>query len=280
MKFAILIITYSSPKQTKRLIESLNNGDFDFYIHLDKKVDIQTHVELFDIPNVYFVKDRIDIRWAGYTTAEAALSGIRCIAASGKKYDFVNLITGQDYPIKSAAYISDFLRKNVGKEFMFYKHFDTEWAEANARVEKYHFTDFKFLGQHKLEKFVNSIAPKRKFPADMELYGKETFWTLSLECAVYVVNYIDSNPKLRRFLRYTWGSDEFIFQTIIMGSPYRSKVVNNNYRYINWPEVGSRPNIFVAADYDRIMAAEGLFGRKFDINTDEKIFDLLDKANK
>jgi hypothetical protein len=43
--------------------------------------------------------------------------------------------------------------------------------------------------------------------------------------------------------------------------------------------VGARPNIFVAADFERIMAADSLFARKFDIRTDEKIFDLLDKTN-
>lgn len=240
---------------------------------------METHQELFDVPNVFFVQDRIDIRWAGYTTAEAALSGIRAIVASGIKYDFVNLITGQDYPVKSADHIAGFLADNIGKEFMLYKYFDTEWTEAISRVDRYHFNDFNFKGRHRLEKVVNLLTPKRKFPLNMTLCGKETFWTLSLDCAKYVVDYIDSNPKLRRFLRYTWGSDEFIFQTIIMASPFKANVVNNNYRYINWPEVGSRPNVFVAADYDRIMASDALFGRKFDINTDEKIFDLLDKAN-
>ena len=279
MKFAVLIITYSSPKQTLRLIKSLNNGEFDFYIHLDKKIDIETHRELFRIPNVYFFDHRIDIKWAGYSTVEAALSGIRCIARSGIKYDFVNLITGQDYPIKSAPYISNFLRQNIGKEFIYYKNFDSEWTEAKSRVEKYHFTELPFRGRHRLGAIVNTIAPKRKFPVNLELVGKETFWTLSLECALYVVNYIDSNKKLERFLRYTWGSDEFNFQTIIMGSPFRDKVVNKNYRYINWPSVGARPNVFITADFERIMASDCLFGRKFDIHTDETIFDLLDDAN-
>ena len=128
MKFAIIIVTYTSPNQTKRLISSLNNGDFDFYIHLDIKVDLETHRELFDMPNVYFIKKRIDIRWAGYTTAEAALNSLREINATGKKYDFISLISGQDYPIKSAAYISDFLRSNTGKEFMSFKYFNTEWT--------------------------------------------------------------------------------------------------------------------------------------------------------
>lgn len=279
MRFALLIITYSSPKQTKRLVESLNNGEFDFYIHVDKKMDIKTHHDLFDIPNVYFVENRIDIKWAGFTTVEAALSGIRFIAATGIKYDFINLITGQDYPIKSASYISNFLKQNIGKEFIYYKHFEKEWEEAKSRVEKYHFTELPFRGKHRLAFLVNALTPKRKFPVNLELVGKETFWTLSLECATYVVNYIDSNKRLKRFLRYTWGSDEFIFQTIIMGSPFKEKVENKNYRLINWPEIGARPNTFVTKDFEKIMKSDALFGRKFDINVDEKIFDLLDSAN-
>ena len=280
MKFAILIVTYSSAKQTKRLIQSMNNGQFDFYIHLDKKIDLETHRELFNMPNVYFVKNRIDIKWAGYTTVEAALSGIREIAASGIRYGFINLITGQDYPIKSADYIADFLTCNLGKEFMFFKDIENDWTEARHRVEKYHFTDMTFRGRYAIQFFLNSFMPKRKFPLPIKLYGKETFWTLSLDCAKYVVDTIDSNPKLQRFLRFTWGSDEFIFQSIIMSSPFSANVVNKNYRFINWPgESVPRPTTFLTKDFDRIMASDCLFGRKFDINTDEKILDLLDRAN-
>ena len=279
MRFAVIIVTYSAVGQTKRLIESLNNGQFDFYIHLDKKIDINTHSELFDVPNVFFIKDRIDIKWAGYTTAKAALSGVRQIVASGIRYDFVNLITGQDYPIKSASYISNFLRQNVGKEFMLYREFDVDWQEANERVNKYHFTDFTFKGRHKLERIFNMIMPKRRFPGDMKLYGKETFWTLSQDCAEYVANFIDTHPQLANFLRYTWGADEFIFQTIIMNSPFKENVVNRNYRYIDWPPGGARPRVLGTEDYEKLMASDNLFGRKFDMNADKNIFDLLDKAN-
>jgi hypothetical protein len=278
MKFAILIITYTSAVQTQRLIESLNHGQFDFYIHLDKKIDLETHRGLFNIPNVYFIKHRIDIKWAGFTTVEAALSGIRQIVASGRKYGFINLITGQDYPLKPAGYIADFLGKNIGKEFMLYEDF-TEWTEANARVEKYHFTDFNFKFKYAAEQVINFIAPKRKLPVGLTLHGKETFWTLSPECAGYVVNYLDANPRLRRFLRFTWGSDEFIFQSVIMASPFKDRVVNNHYRYIVWPPKASRPKVLVTEDFENIMASDCLFGRKFDINKDKNILDLLDNVN-
>lgn len=277
MRFAFLIITYSDVEQTKRLINRLNTGQFDFYIHLDKKIDIATHREIESMQNVYFIQNRIDINWAGYSTVKAALSGVRQIAATGIHYDFVNLITGQDYPIKSPEYIVDFLTRNVGKEFMYYENFENEWTEANKRVDQYHLTDFKFKGRHRLEKWINKVTPKRKFPGNLKLYGRETFWTLSLDCAKYVVDYIDTHPELNRFLQFTWGPDEFIFQTIIMNSHFAKNVVNNNYRYIVWPAGGARPNVLKTEDFDAMVASEDFLARKFDINVDPKVLDLLDQ---
>lgn len=276
MRFAIIIVTYTSPKQTQRLVNSLNNGQFDFYIHLDKKVDIETHRELVNTPNVYFVNDRVDIKWAGYTLVEAILNCIRYIKATGKKYDFLNLISGQDYPIKSADYIAGYLSQNIGKEFILYKDFDDEWR---SRYERYHLTDYTFKGKYAVEKLINIFAPKRKFPLKTRMVGREVFWTLSQECAEYLVNFIDSRPSLSKFMKLTWGPDEFIFQTILLDSPYKDRVVNDHLRHIIFPPGESHPIVFTTKDFDELVSAKGLFARKFNINTDENILNLLDRAN-
>jgi hypothetical protein len=278
MRIACLIVTYTSAIQTKRMVDRLNNGQFDFYIHLDKKVDIKTHELLFDVPNVYFIKDRVDIQWAAYSTVQAAFNGIKQISSSGITYDFINLITGQDYPIKSATYISNFLEKNIGNEFIEYKDFEHDWTEAYARINKYHFTNLKLIGKHRLEMIVNFFFRKRKMPVKMVMYGISTFWTLSPECALYVVNYVEQNKSFERFLKYTWGSDEFLFQTVLMNSPYKDRIVNNNYRYVDWSAGGARPKFLRTEDFDKIMASHGFFGRKFNIDIDENILDLIDEC--
>jgi hypothetical protein len=280
MRFACLIVTYTSPKQTKRLIDELNNGDFDFYVHVDKKLDLDTHKELFDYPNVYFIKDRIDIKWAGYTVVQASFNGIRQISESGKKYEFINLLSGQDYPLKSAGEISEFLKQHVGKQLIKHWDFETEWEEAFARIYKYHFTDAVFRGRYLVQRIINTLVRQRKVPTDMRFYGtSSTFWTLTPDCALYVLNYIKSQPKLNRFLKYTWGSDEFVFQTVIMNSPYKDSVINNNYRYIDWSGGGSHPKLLVTEDYEKIIATDNIIGRKFNIDVDENILDLIDKHN-
>ena len=277
MRIACIIVTYTSAVQTKRMIDRLNNGQFDFYIHLDKKIDIKTHEILFDTPNVFFVKNRVDVQWAAYTTVQAAFNSIKQIMASGIKYDFVNLITGQDYPIKPASYIVNFLEQHKGQEFIEYKDFDDNWNEAYERINKYHFTNLKLRGKHRLETLVNLLFKRPKMPVKMKMYGVSTFWTLSPECAYYVVNYVETNKSFERFLKYTWGSDEFIFQTVLMNSPYVSKIVNNNYRYVDWSAGGARPRFLTKDDFGKIMASDGFFGRKFNLDIDSDILDMIDE---
>ena len=276
MRIACLIVTYTSAAQTKRLIERLNNGSFDFYIHLDKKVKMETHAALFDMPNVYFIKHRVDVKWAGYSTVQAAFNGILQITSSGIEYDYIHLISGQDYPIKSAEYIIQELKNNAGKEFLDYKDFETEWPEAKLRIDKYHFTNLGFAGKHRLEALVNLITPKRKMPVKMRMYGTSTFWTLSPACALYVVNFIEGNKKLRRFFNFTWGVDEFIFQSVLLNSHYHDVIVNNNYRYVDWSAGGARPKFLKTEDIEKLKASPAFFARKFSIDVDENILDLID----
>jgi hypothetical protein len=278
MKIACLIVTYTSAQQTKRFIQKLNNGHFDFYIHVDKKLDLQTHHILFDIPNVYFVKDRVDIKWASFTSVQATFNGLKQIKASGIKYDFVNLMSGQDYPLKSADYITHFLKQNIGKQFIHYKDFD-EWTGAQGRIDKYHLADMGFWGKYQLQKMLNLLITKRKPPKNLNPYGYSTFWTLSLDCALYMVSYVESNRSVQRYFKYTFGSDEFIYQTVIMNSVYKDAVVNNNYRYVDWSEGGFRPKFLKTEDFDKIVASDCLFGRKFNIDIDENILDMIDDHN-
>src|ERR1700759_3410014 len=99
MRVAHLVITYTNPLQTERMIRRMQHPSFDFYIHVDKKIDIAGHQFLSKIPNVYLIKDRVNVRWAGYSTVDATLRSSREILRTGKKYDFIHLMSGQDYPI-------------------------------------------------------------------------------------------------------------------------------------------------------------------------------------
>ena len=100
--------------------------------------------------------------------------------------------------------------------------------------------------------------------------------TLTSACTQYLVDFIASHKKLRRFIRLTWGPDEFLFPTLIMNSKYRSSVINNNFYYIDWSKGGSNPKTLTVDDYERLSRSDKFLARKFDISQDFKILDLLD----
>ncbi|MNK02957.1 Core-2/I-Branching enzyme [compost metagenome] len=276
MRVAHLILTYTSPHQTERMIRNMAHDGFDFYIHVDKKFDINPHLFLKDLPNVYFINDRTDVKWAGYNTVKATFRCIKEIVATGIQYDFINFLSGQDYPLTSPARLMDFFEKNKGKEFMSFRDIKNDWKEGLIRMERYFLANHTFKGKHALEKLINILMPKRTVPYDMHPYGKSMFWMLSPETAMYVVDKVESDRKLTNFFYYCWASDEFVFQTILMNSPYRDKIINNNYRYIDWSLGGASPKLLDEHDFEQIKASDMLFARKLNIEKSAKLFDLID----
>lgn len=278
MRIAHLILTYTNAKQTERMIRSMAHENFDFYIHVDKKFDINPHLFLEALPNVFFINNRIDIQVAGFSTVLATFSCIKEIVATGKQYDFINFLSGQDYPIKPAEYINDFFHKNKGKEFMSFRDIKNDWKEGLIRMENYFLSGYKFRGKYRLEKLIHAIAPKRKLPYNIHPYGKSMFWMLSPETAVYVVNVVENNKRLQKFFALCWGSDEFVFQTILLNSGYKDRIINNNYRYFEWSDQEKIPRVLNENDFDTLANSQMLFARKFDMVNSPKILDLIDKT--
>lgn len=277
MRIAHLILTYTNPRQTERMIRRLSHQNFDFYIHVDKKFDINPHLFLESIPNVYFINNRIDVKWAGFSTVTATFECIKEIVATGIEYDFINFLSGQDYPIKPADYIYDFFVENTGKEFISYRDIKNDWKEGLIRMERYFLTSYSFKGKHKLETLINNLLPKRTLPYNLHPYGKSMFWMLSPEIAMYVVNTVENDPKLKHFFSLCWASDEFVFQTILMNSVHKDKIVNNNYRYIDWSAGGANPKVLDESDAEKLTSSDMLFARKFDMVNHPGILDLIDK---
>jgi hypothetical protein len=279
MKMAHLIMAFKDPIQIERLVKRLSHEGFDFYIHVDQKIDIQPFLYLGDMARVNFCDRRFLIRWGAYSFNNAIIESCKDILLLDSSYDFINVMSGQEYPIKPAQYIYNFFNSHIGYSFLSYEEFGTEWWNIHKeRVEKYSMNDFAFKGRYLVQSFLNFILPKRKFPFKYKLYGGNccTWWTLSRESIEYVINFWNKNSSLRFFAKFTHVGDEFIIATIIMNSSFKDKVVNNNFRYIDWTEGGPHPKILTAADFNSLMKSNKFFARKFDVRQDTSILDKLD----
>ena len=99
---------------------------------------------------------------------------------------------------------------------------------------------------------------------------------LTGECARYLVDFMEENATLRRFATLCWGPDEFLFATVIMNSPFRASVINNNYRYMDWSLGGANPKLLTMEDFGSLRSSDMLFARKFDMVVDSEVLDKID----
>ena len=280
MKMAHLIMAYKDPKQVERLVKKLYHQNFDFYIHLDKKIDIKDFLFLKKLKNVKFTKKRFVIQWGAYSFTNAIIKSIEDILHESANYDFINVMSAQEYPIKPVDFIYNFYENHIGYSFFSYEKNGSEWWKLNiGRVEKYALTNFKFKGQYIIESLINAILPKRKFPLPYTLYGGPccTWWTVSRDCAEYLVKFINKNSSIRRFAFFSFIADEFLVATIVMNSNLKDKVINNNYRYIDWSQGGVNPKILTVNDFQFLKESNQFFARKFDTTKDVQILNMLDK---
>lgn len=283
MRKAFLIMAYKDPDQLQRLVTTLSHEGFDFYLHIDDKIDIRHFQFLEKIPRVFLIQKRIKVRHAGSDFTEGVMNSIKEIIASGKNYDFITMMSGQDYPVRPAAEVYEYFESQPGKNFVYIEEQDSPWwDEAIVRIKKYDLVNMDFKGRYRLQPFVNLFMPNRKFPLPYTLYGgpNATWWTLTPACAQYVINFVEANAALKKFFYYTWGPDEFLFPTIILNSEFRDTVVNDlGYRYVDWSLGGGHPKILTSADLPAILKSGSYMARKFDINQDAQILDLLDKRS-
>lgn len=281
MKIAHLIMAYKNSGQVERMIKAMDHPNFHFYIHLDLKIDIKEFEHLQHLKNLTFIRSRVLCNWGGFSFVRAIISSLSEILNKQESYDFINLMSGQDYPIKPVDSLYQFYAANPRKCFISYDQ-DPQalwWKEAVARAELYHFTDLKFKGKYFIQGIFNKYLPRRSFPLSIPLYGSSdsSWWTIPSDCAAYIVDFMKQHPRLERFMQYTWGSDEFIIATIIMNSPFKQHVINNNLRFISWEKGRANPRILTDHDFERITASDKFYARKFDNKVNDKILDQLDQ---
>ncbi len=283
MQICHLILAHKNPEQLKRLAQAITHPSCHIFLCIDKKTDeTPFRRQLNDIPNIFFIKNRIKVLWGGRSIIMAIVRAIEEIKSSGTSYDFINLISAQDYPIKPMQELVDYLNAHKKKNFISYATEQDEgkkWMEdSRARLNRYHFTDFNFKGRYLLQGFLNWLLPPRHHPIFSKFYGGNcsTWWILDAECAYFIARTIQKNARLKRYIKFTWGIDEILFPTLIMNSHFASNTENNNFRYIDWSEGNAHPKILKTADFDALAQSNDFFARKFDADQDSQILDLID----
>ncbi|MCC9137332.1 beta-1,6-N-acetylglucosaminyltransferase [Pontibacter silvestris] len=279
MKIAYIILVHKNPKQVARLINRLNTQNTIFSLHLDASVPLEDfkNIVLSGNPgcdNIHFKEKRYRTRWGGFNAVRATAELIESVLPY--KPDHVFFLSGQDYPLKTNQDIRTLLKEEYKDSILIEnRRFNADPNKPN-RLNRFYFCDYFDWEKKKLiPRLLTKVLPSRKFLDGMQPYIGRVQFILPLKAAEYVTAEYRNNKKLNNFFKYVLCADELYFQTILLNSEFAPKVLNTRIHYANYDV--PHPVVWQAKDIEHLKKQPNLFARKFDINVDEKVLDLLDE---
>ena len=278
MRVGYIITAHTLPDHLVRLVRRLDSENAHFFIHLDLSAAgevVQTaQGGLAELPNVRFLARR-KCSWASFSLVEAALDGVKSLLEAPEEIGYGVLLTGQDYPLKTAAEIESALEQAGDRSFMGY------WPSAGRylnRVQRWNWHG-EILGRRvRLPNRAIPLTVRRSLPAGLEPFTGSAHWCLSRACLELVRDLESSSPETIEFFHHAAVPDETFFQTVLLNSPLAGTIVNDDLRYIDWSGGGNSPRVLTSRDLNRLLESQDLFARKFDPRVDAAVLDGLDAA--
>ncbi len=279
MKQVFLIAAHKDPAQLNALVERLRDEDFLIYVHLDAKGAI----EPADVhPAAQLVARRVAVHWGCFSQVEATLNSLEQIVAEVPEFDKVLFLSAQDFPLLSNAALKSALAALQRHELL-----DTapigrgpgQWAAA-YRYQYFYRQDAGRalrLACSLANRAMRACGLRRRMPGGLQPHGGSSWWALSRDCVRDVLARVRREPGLLRFFRSVSCADELFFQTLVMNSRFRERVLPENFRYVQWPQRGARnPKILDEHDFERIAASKAHFCRKIDSRASAALLQRLE----
>jgi Core-2/I-Branching enzyme len=293
MKIAYLILAHNTPAHLQRLVTALSSDSSGFFIHIDKKSAIDKFSNIKG-DKVHFIEERIPVFWGDFSQVEATLILLQAALADPRRFDRFVLLSGADYPLRSASYIERFFAHNQDKEFMNM----VAMPSAAAKKPLSLLTTYRVQGGDPLiSRIMQKVLLKLGvLPAQRDYripfhelapYGGATWWALSREACEFIQSFWTRETQVVAFFKNTVCPDESFFHTILGNSRFKSSTLGS-LTYADWSAGGANPAMITEAHLALFqsmssLAADGgatagemLFARKFP----EQSADLIAKLEK
>ncbi|MBU9712170.1 beta-1,6-N-acetylglucosaminyltransferase [Evansella tamaricis] len=283
-RIAYILQVHKNADQINTFIKQLIKGNqADVYVHIDKKSYDELKDKIIKNKNVYILDTSIDCIWGDFSQVETTLILLKKVIKSGVKYDFVCLRSGQDLVVKEGFH--DFLAENKDSIFLALKDvtkfnlglMHMNWPKVTRK--RYGILHpiriYRRLIQSLYRSGINLYPNKNTFPKKFQFYVGSQWFTIPMEVALYIIDFIDDNEWYYHYFQDTMCPDEWFFQTLIMNSPYKSNVItNNNLLFLIWGKKFGETNspIYLTMNnVEQIENSNQFFGRKFDESIDKEV---------
>lgn len=293
MALAYVVLAHTLPEQLARLVARLDHTDDLVLVHVDAKKAIEPFEQalepLLESERVQLLEKRVVCHWGGPGHLKATLEAADTALDSGHDFTHLILLTGQDYPIRPTFEIREFFAEQPDKSYLSwslgagYELDDTDrpgnetwhWDGSLDRLVQRH---YRVRGREyplvlPPERLRHRL-PTRRLPQGLTPAQGLAYWALTREAVAYCLDHARSRRDVLRFLKRSLIADEFYFQMVLLGSPLRDQLVNEDLRYLNWDVL--HPRTITMHDLEPMLLSRKLFARKFDARVDADVLDALD----
>ncbi|WP_075981913.1 beta-1,6-N-acetylglucosaminyltransferase [Bacillus massilinigeriensis] len=287
LKTAMILQVHKNPDQLNRFIRQLlSENQADVYVHIDQKAYHSMNGAIVESPHVTVLKQCVSCEWGDISQVDATLLLLKEVIKSNKSYDYVCLRSGQDLLVKNG--FKSFLKESDNKIFMTYRKLtgkelglmNINWPKMtrNRYTSIHPIRIFRKVFLYLFSKGINLVPNRGYWPEEYHFYKGSQWFTIPLDVAKYIVEFIENNEWYYQYFKNSLVPDESFFQTLIMNSPYKDRVLNNNLYFLKWGEtLGERnsPQNLTSNDIDLIVNDNQFFARKFDEAIDSKVIEYF-----
>lgn len=212
----------------------------------------------------------------GYSQIKAEMALIKASLNSTTTYRYIHMMSGTCFPIKDKEFVYNFF---IGKDGQFVTlELEERGKESyKGRFEFYHFFQDRCIRNEKnfWSTLNNGLVRVQKMfrikkHVDVRIYHGSNWFSITYDAAKYVV---DREKEIKKLFEYGCFVDELFLQTILMNSKFRSSIIENNLRLIDWNR--GDPYVWTVTDFDELINSDCLFARKFDENKSASLITKL-----
>jgi hypothetical protein len=293
-KLCYLILAHSDPQHLLELVSSLNYNAL-FYVHIDKKVDIEPFKKHLATTNINWVVNRQTVSWADISQVDATLSLIKEALTAEDEILRMILLSGACYPLKGPESIYSYFENNQQTEYIKYidmrqslnhymHHIHQKWFKAPMYRGKNRFlTLLDKVGRAAF----NKLHIKNRWNEDSIPYFGSQWWALTPLCCEYIIDFVTQNQWFYEMNKYTFSPDEHFFHTIIGNSHYNNLATGlqtfigrGTSRLSNLHLIHpSLSKWYSLQDLKEIKSSDNLFIRKLNTTSSSDLVEFFKNSN-
>jgi hypothetical protein len=307
--------THTRPEQVARLVDVIKEGSPDSVVLIshDAAGPPLDNQRLQRVPGVHVLTESGG--YGDFSHLDRYFTAVDWLDAQGVEYDWLENITGQDYPLRPIAEIERTLATSEVDGYLLYAPVfpsrlppgadqgaapQFELASPFDAAMRYQYRHWwvgrptrtkqrwlrPLMAVNLLQPWVrvslaySTVGVRRRrtvFSDDFIAYGGWFFCALTRPCVNYIRDFARDHPDLISFFRTVLAPEEVFIQTVLVNSgKFRFEPAARHYIDLS-NSLNSHSKTLGVADLDAMLVSGAQWARKFDPAHDAEVLDILDR---